>query len=274
MAQPQIRMRGTRDGLAITLEEGEWHELLHELDTRFDQAPAFFRGSQVHLTTGNRDIGQAELQQFMDVLLKHEIQLASLRTVSGVSAQAAQALGVRLALPQVGGDQTETRAPVEEPSEGLLVRRTLRSGQLLQHLGHVVVIGDVNPGAEIIAGGDVVVWGRVLGMIHAGALGDNKAIVCALELRPTQLRIGSHIAISPPESEAPSPRPGRDSGTSPSGALVPRSGRAGPVVLRQGETRPTGRMAARLRADGKKEAEPEVAFVQDELIVAEPWSRR
>jgi septum site-determining protein MinC len=244
MAQSQIRMKGTRKGLAVALEEGEWQELLRELDTRFEQATAFFRGSQVHLTIGQRDISQAELQQFMDVLTKYEIRLASLRTDSEVSAQTAQALGVRLALPEAGGDETGMRAPLEELSEGLLVRRTLRSGQSLQHLGHVVVIGDVNPGAEIIAGGDVVVWGRVRGMIHAGALGDNKAIVCALDLRPTQLRIGSHIATSPPESGTPSPKAGRDLATS------------------------------RLSAEGKKEARPEVAFVQDELIVAEPWSGR
>jgi septum site-determining protein MinC len=245
MSQPQIRMKGTRKGLAITLEEGEWQEFLRELDTRLGQASAFFRGSQVHLATGKRDISQEELQQFVDLLVKHEIQLASLRTGSEVSAQAAQALGVRLALPEVSEDQTGARAPVEEMSEGLLVRRTLRSGQVLQHLGHVVVIGDVNPGAEIIAGGDVVVWGRVRGMIHAGALGDNKAIVCALELTPTQLRIGSHIATSPPEAGAPLPKAGRDSGA-----------------------------PSRLSGEARKGFQPEVAFVQDERIVAEPWSGR
>jgi septum site-determining protein MinC len=257
MAQSQIRMKGTRNGLALALDEGEWQELLCELETRFGQAPAFFRGSQVHLTTGKRAISQAELQQFMDLLAKHEIQLASLRTASETSAQAAHALGVRLALPEVSRDQTGIRAPMEELSEGLLVRRTLRSGQSLQHLGHVVVIGDVNPGAEIIAGGDVVVWGRVRGMIHAGALGDNRAIVCALELRPTQLRIGSHIATSPPETGGPSPKASRESGPSPSGVFAP-----------------AGRTASRLSAEGNWEAQPEVAFVQDDLIVAEPWSGR
>ena len=129
MAQSQIRMKGTRKGLAIALEEGEWQELLRELDTRFDQSPTFFRGSQVHLTTGKRDIAQAELQQFVDVLVRHEIQLASLRTASEISAQAAQVLGVRLALPELSGDQTGIRTPIEELSEGLLVRRTLRSGK-------------------------------------------------------------------------------------------------------------------------------------------------
>ncbi|MBS3784235.1 MAG: septum site-determining protein MinC, partial [Anaerolineae bacterium] len=54
-------------------------------------------------------------------------------------------------------------------------------------------------GAEVVAGGDIVVWGRVRGLIHAGALGDEDAVICALELSPTQLRIGSHIARSPEE---------------------------------------------------------------------------
>jgi len=61
----------------------------------------------------------------------------------------------------------------------------------------VVVIGDVNPGAEIIAGGDVVVWGKLRGLVHAGAYGDREAVVCALEMIPTQLRIADLITVSP-----------------------------------------------------------------------------
>ena len=85
-----------------------------------------------------------------------------------------------------------------EGSEGLLVRRTVRSGQVVRHPGHVVVIGDVNAGAEIVAGGDVVVWGKLRGVVHAGAMGDEEAVVCALWMAPIQLRIGKHVA-RPPE---------------------------------------------------------------------------
>ena len=79
------------------------------------------------------------------------------------------------------------------------MRRTLRSGQRLRHPHSVVIIGDVNPGAEVIAGGDIVVWGRVRGVLHAGAFGDEHAIICALDLSPMQLRIAGHIALSPEE---------------------------------------------------------------------------
>jgi septum site-determining protein MinC len=69
----------------------------------------------------------------------------------------------------------------------------------MRHPGHIVIIGDVNPGAEVVAGGDIVVWGRLRGLVHAGALEDENAVICALELAPTQLRIASHIARSPEE---------------------------------------------------------------------------
>jgi septum site-determining protein MinC len=69
----------------------------------------------------------------------------------------------------------------------------------------VVVVGDVNPGAEIIAGGSVVVWGRLRGVVHAGAGGNEQAVVCALDLQPTQLRIAAHIAVPPKRKGKPQP---------------------------------------------------------------------
>ncbi len=91
----------------------------------------------------------------------------------------------------------------------MLVHRTLRSGFKISYAGHVVVVGDVNPGAEIIAGGNVVVWGRLKGVVHAGAQGDEEAVVCALELVPTQLRIADKIAIQPKRPSKPQPEMAR-----------------------------------------------------------------
>jgi septum site-determining protein MinC len=88
-------------------------------------------------------------------------------------------------------------AAADEPEAGLIARRTLRSGQQLRHPGSITIIGDVNPGAEIVAGGDIVVWGKLRGTVHAGAMGNETAVVCALDLAPTQLRIAQYIARSP-----------------------------------------------------------------------------
>jgi septum site-determining protein MinC len=88
-------------------------------------------------------------------------------------------------------------------NEAILVQRTLRSGQVIQHSGHIIVIGDVNPGAEIRAGGSVIVWGRLRGTVQAGmdAERGQNAVVCALQLSPTQLRIGDHITRAPAASD-------------------------------------------------------------------------
>lgn len=75
-------------------------------------------------------------------------------------------------------------------------RGTLRGGQALHNLGNLVVIGDVNPGAELVASGDIVVFGALRGVAHAGAQGDRGARVVALDLAPTQLRIATLIATS------------------------------------------------------------------------------
>ena len=80
-------------------------------------------------------------------------------------------------------------------------KKTLRSGQLLESEGSVVIVGDVNPGAEVIAEGNIFVMGSVKGMVHAGKSGNREAVVVALNLSPTQLRIADLITRSP-EGEA------------------------------------------------------------------------
>jgi len=195
----RIQIKGRRDGLSIILGDGDWHELVLALDQRLQQSAAFFQDCQVHLNIGQRHVSAEQLRELFQVLQENQVTLARLHTASRASADAAQELDIRLGLPEAVQAPPELPLGTEQWSEGLLFHRTLRSGQALRHPGHVIVIGDVNPGAEVIAGGDVVVWGRVRGMVHAGAAGNDRAIVCALELRPTQLRIGSYIATSPEE---------------------------------------------------------------------------
>ena len=82
-------------------------------------------------------------------------------------------------------------------NETILVQRTIRSGQTVRYSGHIVILGDVNPGAEIIAGGNIMVLGCLRGIAHAGALGNQLAVVAAFRLEPTQLRIANHITRAP-----------------------------------------------------------------------------
>jgi septum site-determining protein MinC len=91
-------------------------------------------------------------------------------------------------------------------SPAVFIAYTLRNGRTVRTEGNVVIVGDVNPGAQIIAGGNIIIWGKLKGMVHAGALGDENAFVCALDLAPTQLRIGAYISV-PPQDKRRKPRP-------------------------------------------------------------------
>lgn len=95
--------------------------------------------------------------------------------------------------------------PIPVGVSTLYHRGTLRGGQALHNLGNVVIIGDVNPGAEVVASGDVVVFGALRGVAHAGAQGDANARVIALALAPTQLRIATAIAGGDDAREAAGP---------------------------------------------------------------------
>ena len=79
----------------------------------------------------------------------------------------------------------------------LYIKHTVRSGQSISSDGNVVIIGDVNPGAEIMAKGDITVWGILGGIAHAGSEGNNYTRIRALKLNPVQIRIGKIFARRP-----------------------------------------------------------------------------
>ena len=74
---------------------------------------------------------------------------------------------------------------------------TVRSGEYLESPGDLLILGDVNPGAKVSAEGNIIIWGRLLGIAHAGCKGNSKATISALQLRPLQLRIAKKVARGP-----------------------------------------------------------------------------
>jgi|TARA_B100001971_G_scaffold106067_1_gene97566 septum site-determining protein MinC len=98
-------------------------------------------------------------------------------------------------------------------TEALFIKSTFRSGESLSHHGDVVVLADVNPGAEIRADGDIVVLGSLKGWVHAGAAGDNKAVIIALNLPSTRFQIGKYLGVAPASAK-------RKSNSSTSGPMI------------------------------------------------------
>lgn len=192
-----LQIKGLRDGLLITLAQAPWSDLVSALLERVESQPSFFQGARLTLDVGSHALRVAELSALRDQLSEHGLNLWAVLSESPLTETTAQNLGLATRLSKPRPLQVQSAAE-EIPAEAAKwVKGPLRSGARVTHEGPVVVMGDVNPGAEIVAGGSVIIWGRLRGVVHAGAGGDEKAVVCALELSPTQLRIAGMIAVSP-----------------------------------------------------------------------------
>ncbi len=192
-----VQIKGLRDSLLVILGDAPWPERESALLAYIGANPSFFQGARLALDVGNQALKVTELAHLRDELSERGVSLWAVLSESPVTESTAQNLGLATRLGR-------SRAPIAQPAiektppdTALWVKGPLRSGTRLEHDGHVVIFGDVNPGAEVIATGNIVVWGRLRGLVHAGAHGDESAVVCALELVPTQLRIAGTIAISP-----------------------------------------------------------------------------
>ncbi len=202
-----IEIKGIREGLLVRVSpdlDVNWQQ---DLSAELTQKQSFLEGSRVALSVGNRPLRRDQLAGLVDFFTHHKLELWAILAEQEETKAAARDLGLATRLP---GSQTDLNGNVlpatpeaisaesaDQAPAPIILKETVRSGRSIFHEGDVVVLGDVNPGAEIIAAGDVIVWGRLRGLVHAGALGDDSARICALELTPTQLRIADQIAISP-----------------------------------------------------------------------------
>ncbi len=194
-----VQIKGVRDGLLVTLGEGDWSALQADLLGHIQERAAFFQGARVALDVGNHILHAAEMGNLRDRLSELGISLWAVLSNSPTTEQTAQVLGLatRIFTPRPERTVKSTASVHPDGEAALFVQKTLRSGMRISYQGNVIVIGDVNPGAEIIASGSVIVWGRLRGVVHAGAEGNEKAVVGALDLHPMQLRIASIVSVTP-----------------------------------------------------------------------------
>lgn len=205
MQDQLFAIKGVRDGLLVTLSPvEEWLQVTARLGEHFDGQNSFFQGARIIVDVGERPVPKYELSSLKALLERRGLTLWAVLSTSDTTRDAAEALDLRTSAGSIVpgredlDDSTEIN-PEEAGMPGVMLRRTLRSGRTVHSPGHVVIYGDVNPGAEVIAIGDIIVWGRLRGNAHAGADGDESAVICALDMIPTQLRIAGYIVTSPAE---------------------------------------------------------------------------
>jgi septum site-determining protein MinC len=211
MREQTVAIKGIKEGLLVALNpDEEWQGILSDLAARLDTQSAFFAGARITVDVGARPVPKHELMSLKALLERRGLTLWVVLSDSATTIDAAQSLDLKTSTANLipgraNSDGTET-SPEQDGTPGVMIKRTLRSGRIVHSDGHVVVFGDVNAGAEIVAAGDIIIWGRLRGKVHAGASGDESAVVCALDMTPTQLRIAGYIVTSPPDKRR-KPRP-------------------------------------------------------------------
>jgi septum site-determining protein MinC len=201
-----IQIKGLRDGLLVSLDDAPWENQRAALIAQVDAQPAFFQGARLALDVASQVLHVKELVDLRDQLSERGIFLWAVVSESPTTESTAQLLGLATRISKPRPEETR-KFSVEDLGEetALFLNRTLRSGTRIEFAGHVVVFGDVNPGAEVVAEGSVIIWGRLRGMVHAGSKGNKKAIIGALDLSPTQLRIAEEVAAALNPQQNPRP---------------------------------------------------------------------
>jgi septum site-determining protein MinC len=239
-------LRGRLNGLEIALFDRDLGEALAELEVRLAEQPSFYRGARAVANLGESAISPENVTILRGVLAAAGIELRALRgSAEGLRALAnAEGLAFEPSEPRLSEGARSLVADFAGARSDIAQRRkrgeasvrrlkaepervcaspelrlvggarntlyhaaTLRGGQALHHTGNVVVVGDVNPGAELVATGDILVFGRLAGTAHAGAQGDESARIYAIDLAATQLRIATFIAAEERVRKRSAPRP-------------------------------------------------------------------
>jgi len=191
MIADKFAIKGFKEGLLINLGDGNWEEIHNLLLKQIDDRQDFFRGAKIALDVNQRALHVAEIITLRDQFTDRGVELLAVISKSNITEAAASSLGLSTNKAVLHEKSNFLKNMLVDGENAILFRKTLRSGASIKYPGHVVIVGDVNPGAEIQASGSIFVWGKLRGNVSAGIDGSEKEIICALELNPTILRIGN-----------------------------------------------------------------------------------
>ncbi len=218
MNKNAIMIKGNKYGIVVVMDEREeFHEIKNQLATKLKESEKFFGNGTMAVSFEGRNLNDQERRELLEVI--EESSNLNIACVIDENPELTQFFKKSVEKNEKMVDNREDGGadPVEETSAdnrsamytatgiheddyveagntGKFFRGTLRSGQLLESDTSVVIIGDVNPGATVSAGGNVIILGSLKGTVSAGLGGDRNAFIVALDMAPVQVRIGNTIA--------------------------------------------------------------------------------
>lgn len=186
MADNDMIIKGNRDGINAIINMNkfkDFDEMLESLTARLSKGKIFYKGCTLKITAELKYITEKDFRKLKEVLFEQFL-------IKDCIMEEKEEKGNK-AFSGIYEGRTK------------FLRRTIRSGQIINYQGNIVIIGDVNAGAEIYAGGNIIVLGSLKGYVHAGFGENDKAIVAAFYLQPEILQIANVMTRSPEDSIKP-----------------------------------------------------------------------
>lgn len=197
MKKELIAFKGVKEGIFINITGKDFLAIKDELDTKMKNAAKFYQGTNL-LGVKADELSPEDMRELRLILkYKYELIVSDEELIEHVSNLSSSEELVE----NTNMDNSDDVFQGIDCGMTKFVNGTLRSGQVVEYNGNIVIIGDVNPGAFIQAKGNIIVLGTIRGVAHAGMDGNYNSVVAAYNLQPMQLRIGDIIARPPDEVE-------------------------------------------------------------------------
>ncbi len=182
-----VIFKGTKDGVTILFNaEAPFDILCEQLEKKVEEAGKFFDNVKTSMAFKGRSFTEEEEEILLKIIAEHTtMEITFVKTENNELKQLSDLL-----------EKEMSPFNLTKFHKG-----SLRNGQKIEFDGSVVVVGDVNPGAEIKATGNIIVLGQLKGMAHAGCKGMTEAFVSAVYMAPVQLRIADIITRFPEENK-------------------------------------------------------------------------
>lgn len=180
-----VIIKSTKNGINLVLDpELAFDELLKAIKEKFRESEKFFKNAKISISFEGRELSENEQFEIIEA-----IQANTSITIICI-------LDRDEILEEVIARKTNAYIEAHSASTGQFYKGTLRSGQQVESESSLIILGDVNPGAKVVAKGNIVILGALKGIAYAGAGGDNHCFVAALEMDPVQIKIGDFIGRS------------------------------------------------------------------------------
>lgn len=179
-----VTIKGTKDGLTLHLDDTcSYEELKQELDRKLSNSTRVQEEDKllsVKVKVGNRYLSEDQQEELKELIRQKRNLIVDSIETNVLTKEEAERL--------------------KREGEIVSIARVIRSGQVVEVIGDLLLIGDVNPGGTVKASGNIFIMGNLKGIAHAGCEGNDEAVITASVMRPSQLRISDHINRAPDQS--------------------------------------------------------------------------